>query len=285
MQDKNSTFTKKLKSYSALAGSMIAAGATADAQVVYTDVSPDLTINAGGFYNLDLNNDGTIDFKIEQRSGTIYSYFQYDAIGVLPEASMNAVDTLGMECANAAGPGFSVDATRNWVDSTAMATQFPPTASALAATIPAMGYTIGNFMGQSGKFLPLRFNMGGDTYYGWVRLDVAADALSFTVVDYAYRNSPDAPSITGLTTDVGVAESSINGVNIFAYEKNISVKLDSSMPVEGVITVRNTLGQVVLSEKIVNAETLLNLDQQKTGAYMVSVDQAAGGYTKKIILQ
>jgi hypothetical protein len=283
---KNSTLSRKLKSYSAVAGSLVAAGSSADAQVVYTDVSPDMSVSSGGFYNLDLNNDGTIDFRLEQRSGTVYSYFNYNAVGVLPESAMNAVDTLGQQCANAASAGFSVDATRNWVDSTVMATQFPPTASALGATVPALGYAFGNFLGQSGKFLPLRFMFGGDTYYGWVRLDVAADALSFTVIDYAYKNNPDSPSITGATTDVGIAESAMNGkVTISSFENEVTVKLDASLPVEGNIVVRNLLGQTVATEAITGSEMRISVPTSAEGAYLVTVEQNSGSYSKKVMIR
>ena len=41
------------------------------AQVVYTDVNPDIT--SISTYNLDLNNDGTIDFVITKSSATVTS--------------------------------------------------------------------------------------------------------------------------------------------------------------------------------------------------------------------
>lgn len=283
MKDKNATLNKKLKSYSALAGSLIAIGTTADAQVVYTDVSPDSTVTAGGIYNLDLNNDGTTDFTLAQRSGTIYS-FAYDAVGVNPAYLMNAVDTLGQQAAHAVNAGFSVDSTLNWVDSTAMAIQFPPTASALGAVIPLAGYAIGNFLGQNGKFLPLRFEATGNTYYGWVRLNVAADALSFTVIDYAYLNNPDVVCITGSL--VGISESALNGkINIFSYGKNITVKLDNQLPLEGFIEIRNVLGQNIKTITITNSEMTIPMDEVATGGYMVTITQKTGAYTKKVIIK
>jgi hypothetical protein len=285
MQDKNFTLSKKLKSYSALAGSMLAAGTAAEAQVVYTDVNPDLTVSAGGSYNLDLNNDGIVDFSLAQRSGTVYSYIQYDAVGILPEKSMNAVDTLGMECAHAVDAGFSVNSSLNWVDSSAMALQFPPTASALAVNTSGFG-GFGNFTGMNGKFLPLRFNMAGDTYYGWVRLNVASDALSFVVIDYAYKNSPDAPSYTGLTTDVGISEAAMSGMaEIFSNNSDITVKLDAAVPAEGNIVVRNMLGQVVSTVRITGSTTMINLEGASTGAYIVSIEQGSGSYSKRVLIR
>ena len=38
----------------------------ANAQIVYEDVNPDVT--SSGTYNLDVNNNGTVDFVIQHRS-------------------------------------------------------------------------------------------------------------------------------------------------------------------------------------------------------------------------
>ena len=61
------TYAAKLKSYSAYAAAFFASANAADAQVVYTDISPDQTFNTdGASYDLDLNNDGTFDFQFRQ---------------------------------------------------------------------------------------------------------------------------------------------------------------------------------------------------------------------------
>lgn len=283
MKTKNSTLSNKIKSYSALAGSLIAVGTTAEGQVVYTDVSPDLTFNTGGIYNLDLNNDGITDFSLQQRSGTIYSFFTYNAVGVQPEKAINAVDTLGSAAAHAVGAGFSVDGTLNWVDSTAMAAQFPPTAAVLGADAPAAGYSLGNFLGQSGKFLPLRFDVSGTTYYGWVRLDVNSTATSFTVIDYAYFNMADGPSITGMTAD-GIAENALSGqVEITTAGDEIVVKYDNNHPV-GNIIIRDVQGKTVATAVISGTETIVPKPDVTAGVYLISVENNSGAYTKRLVL-
>lgn len=282
MKDKTSTLNKKIKSYSALAGSLIAAGSSADAQVVYTNVNPDSTVNMSGFYNLDLNNDGITDFKLVQQSGTLYS-FNYYAVGVNPEFSLNAVDTSGGGgTATAANAGFVVDGSLQWVDSTAIAGQFPPAAAALGVTVPTLGYNFGNFLGQTGKFLPLRFDVEGDTFYGWARLNVAADAKSFTIVDYAYNSFIAGYAITGAT--VGISESALNNlVNIYSFEKNINVKFDPSVTTEATtVKVTNVLGQEILNQAITSGETVLNMSAATTGVYLVTITQPSGSYTKRV---
>jgi hypothetical protein len=282
----NSTVQKKLKSYSAIAGTIAAAVSSADAQVIYTNVTPDSVVSSGGIYNLDLNNDGVTDFKIEQASGTFYGY-AFDAVRVYAAAANNAVDTSGsggMGVATAFDVNAMVDASLLWVDSTQAYNITPaPTANVLGALIPDFSLYFGNFIGAGEKYLPLRFNIGvAGPYYGWVRLDVAGDALSFKVLDYAYTNIPGTSySITGAM--VGISEAAKNGnISIFSYDNNITVKLDPNVAVEGTIAVTNLLGQTITEQTITNTETVIPMNAAKAGIYLVTVKQSNGSYTKRV---
>lgn len=279
MKDKKATLSKKIKSYSALAGSVIAVGATADAQVVYTDVAPDVTVNTpGGFYNLDLNNDGTTDFQIMTNSVSTSGYV-YDYVAAIPSQGVNAIDTIAGGYAEALAAGVGVCTTSLWADSISN-----PYAGLLALNLTApFAFTTGNFFGATGKFVGLRFQKTGVNYNGWVRLNVAADAKSFTVIDYAYKNNPTACSVTGLLTDVGIAESALaNEVTIYSAEQNITVKLNPSVTIEGTIIISNTLGQEVAKVNIANSETVIPMHSFSTGVYLVTVEQSNGSYTKRV---
>jgi hypothetical protein len=284
MKKTNSTIQKKLKAYSAVAGTFIAATGAADAQVMYTDVMPDSTISNGGIYMLDLNNDDIADFKLMQTSGTLYG-FSFDAIAAYALAANNAIDTMPGGGASALDIGVSVDASLNWVDSTAAANITPvPTANGLAFAISALAYYGGNFSGVVGKFLPLRFENLGSTYYGWVRLDVPIDALSFTVIDYAYTDDPDHSTITG--DMVGISEAAIqNQINIFVSNNAVTVELGASKAIEGTIEILNISGQLISRSSVTNASTVITLENAKTGIYLVTVKQAHSSYTKRIFVK
>lgn len=286
MKTNQSPLRKKLKSYSALAGTLAAAVGTSNAQVVYTDVAPDVTMGAGGMFNLDLNNDAIVDFKILQQSGLYGGYFSYDAVGAYALQANNAVDTSGGNgFATAFNSGATVDASLNWVDSAAAALISPPTANGLALVVPTLAFYDGNFLGMSGKFLPLRFDVGTSRYYGWVRLDVAADAKSFTVIDYAYTNALFSSSITGVTI-TGISEAALNNkVNVFSSNKNITVQIDPTVAVEGTITISDVSGRNVSETAITNTEMNIPMDKMNEGIYLVTVKQTNGSYTKRIFIK
>lgn len=286
----NKTIQKKLKSYSALAGTIAAAVGSADAQVIYTDVSPDSTINTNETYNLDLNNDDVVDFQLMQQSGSYYGgAIIYDGVGAFAMGPNNAIDTTGAS-ATALDAGALIDSTMNWVDSTAAASITPvPTANGLGIIVSGIySFTGGNFLGQTGKFLPLRFDVasgpGAGRYYGWVRLDVAADAKSFKVIDYAYTNIPNTYSITGAL--VGISEAALqNKVTIFSSDKNVTVHLDPLAAAEGTIEITNVAGQKISETVITNREMVIPMQEAKTGIYLVIVKQTSGSYTKRVYIK
>jgi len=56
---------KKLSSYSAFTAAVIAGVSQAKAQVIYTNLDPDVNLKFGESYILDLNNDGITDFSFK----------------------------------------------------------------------------------------------------------------------------------------------------------------------------------------------------------------------------
>lgn len=69
----------------------------------------------------------------------------------------------------------------------------------------------GPWLGAAERFLGLRWDVGGQARYGWIRLTVNATGTQMTVHDYAYREEFDTPILAG---DVGanVAEGRENSV-------------------------------------------------------------------------
>src|SRR4026207_2265880 len=75
MKKQNSTLSKRLKQYSALAGSMLVVTGIAQGQVVYTDIPDDTLVGVpfpGDAYFLDLDNDGIVDYVIGSIVGSTY---------------------------------------------------------------------------------------------------------------------------------------------------------------------------------------------------------------------
>ena len=81
MKNKSTRFEELLKKFALSASALVLVNSAADAQVIVTDPIDD-TLKVGDVYNLDLNNDGRIDFKlkpgsykISQAGSTSVTYF------------------------------------------------------------------------------------------------------------------------------------------------------------------------------------------------------------------
>ena len=202
---------KKLASYSALAGAFAAIAPATQGAVVYTDVNPDDTIQISPtLYQLDMNGDLIADFALRVGSyqipyGTLLLDVNYALAvagannGIAGSTSMittnsGAVYSFNLPYALGAGvqvgPGmvFNVD-TQQAAHSMGAFVLNPP--------IPL----IGNWADETDKFLGVRFQISGNTHYGWVRFDSKLSAGGgspyLIIKDYAYDDVPNTPINTG----------------------------------------------------------------------------------------
>ena len=176
--------------------------AIANAQIVYTDVTPDTMINSGGgVYKLDLNNDSVVDFRITFTTSSGCGGNNID-IRITPLDS-NAVGNTstypGALSSNAAIDSSSFVWRNNSNQILAKLEWF--WSGGGRGTRPSCRRRIlGNWNGLSNRYIPLQLNLNSQKYYGWVRLNVASNAASFTVKDYAYNTKPKHLILAGDTS-------------------------------------------------------------------------------------
>ncbi len=168
--------TKKLKSQLAKYGALVASTAVvaeADAAIIYTDIVPDFSGGIGSQYFLDLNNDGTDDFRIYHNGGS--------SLYIAPLVAGNGV--LGSGGATFAYP-FALSSGA-MINSSASAF-FTNGFSGGYQSLNYGSCSFGNWCSITDKYLGFEFMIGGNTHYGWARLDVDANGNLWTVKDYAY---------------------------------------------------------------------------------------------------
>lgn len=201
-KDLSSKLGKRLMAYSAAAGAILAVGQTANAQVItYTDVDPDATVSSGT-YELDLNNDGTAEFILEQ--GSFFS--GWSTIRIKPGYYAGFMST---QYPPASGWG-----TYTFAQQLSSGSSVAPTAtfnSSFLNSTMSLGFfgtiTGGPWPGQTEQFLGLRFSLdnGSTFHYGWARISVDASCAQFTIHDYAYNETADEAIDAGETGSGGSA--------------------------------------------------------------------------------
>jgi hypothetical protein len=169
----------------------------AGAEVVYTPTN--VTIGPNSSYNVDLNNDGIIDFTISasvQFSGVCESdggFIKYYTTSVdetpasgngamgAPPTALRLGDQIGPSQPFYGGTGTLRSYYKN------------PSKCAPSAT--------GNWVTHSIHYLGLALQINGETFYGWAKLEVDVDPFtaSATLLGYAYETIAGRPIDAGQT--------------------------------------------------------------------------------------
>lgn len=178
----------KLKTYSAMAASVLAANSM-NGQIMYTDIEPDITFDEyGDNYLMDLNTDGTPDFYLYMATNSDPAVFMFIS-PIIPYGSVNASTgssgTYRYPFALEAGEMIADG--ENWISAPYQT---------MASNYFFSG-TYGNWFDVSDGYLGLRINDGGNTYYGWARLDASADGMIFTLKDMVYNSIADEAICAG----------------------------------------------------------------------------------------
>ncbi|MEQ9455031.1 MAG: PEP-CTERM sorting domain-containing protein [Phycisphaeraceae bacterium] len=162
---------KRLMAYMAAAGlGAFAFGQDASAGIIYTPVEPAVTLvpypGSPSAFNIDFDNDGTPEGAIVNSSVNMQARF-------FPPGRTLASGS--GYYARSFAPGAIIDGSAS------------TTGGANLMTNPNYG---ANFVGQ-GNFLGYRFQIDGNTHYGWVQVDVSENLENAIITGFAYEATPD----------------------------------------------------------------------------------------------
>ena len=191
----------KIERYAALSAAFLGTAVAADAGVVYTDIDPDaFAITLTDTIDIDMNNDGIVDFQFRGLGTSFSSTGAYPFAFRSNLAQMYGVNggAYGFAATSIYGSaGFAAEAL-NSGDNIGSAAVFNTNTWAtvgrlLSSSFSGYGFSsvVGPLTGAGEKFIGVSFDIGGNLHYGWIRIDLAADAGSYTIFDYAYEDQPN----------------------------------------------------------------------------------------------
>ncbi len=213
----------RLKAYTALTAGALAVASQAEAAVQWSGLQ-NLTVDpTTSPVQVDLNNDGTVDFTFSAYStGTTYTTILggiyttiTNRVSIYPATGASWIDdsnnndparlSSGYQIrATLANPAFSWD-NELW-DTLASYRQVLYNGSITSI------WRDGNFVGQRG-YIGVRFQSAqcnnGSYHYGWIHFEGAADASSGTVIEWAYEDQCDTPIVAGDTGQQAPAPTSV----------------------------------------------------------------------------
>ena len=275
---------------------------SANAQIIYTDINPDVvrTCTPAGLStcsamdSIDINNDGIFDLKLEQVATSSSN------IQVLLRSGFVKASPLHGSAIRTNGSGFPLKMNLNDViDSSGSASM------ASGQILISKSYqhhsgsadqttTSGNWTSATDGFLGLKIVSGSQSNYYWVRLNVAvvvgfpSSSASFTIKDFAYNSIPNQPILAGQTIATGITESSFaSSINLFPNPatNNLTIKLGSrSKKVE--ITILDITGKIIYSTTARETQKIeVNTKDFPEGVYVVKIQSADFIETKNLIVK
>lgn len=287
---------QKYLTYSAAALAFLA-GNFIEAEVIYTDIDPDVTIDDPGTgVQIDLNGDGTNDFNIFFSSTnwfniTYFGGFNFYAINAIfgsPEND-NAIAAFTGGGGAYAYPyvissGIEIGpATGNFLNNsyqTLLYQFYAVVSSVFYYPIVQAGPWI---FGQTDKFMGLELHDGDSTYYGWVRLSVAENNRSFTIKDLAIESISDTPIETFITPTEIAAE---NQLELTMYNYGNQLYISGIEPTELPLNIQvfDAMGRLVMNTSIFNSASVVTLPNLPKGNYIVLLSNKEKTHTSQIHL-
>ncbi len=301
---KNKPFTKKvimkskLKHYSALAASVVALDASA--QVVYTNINDTTLVNNGDYFDIDLNNDGIKEGRIEFiNSSSSLINLKGAEVDSLVNASINIINSsYGTSTSSSTYVAAALSLNSNINNNLNRWASAAPTSTnssafngfligakrTLNTTSTTSTISIGQFPGVGDKFLGVKFTIGTSTHYGWLRLDMSANADSITVKDFAYQATPNAAILAGDTgTAVGLSQRNRKD-KLDYFAANGRIKINSELTSNSTLSIFDLSGKLLQSE-LISTQKEISIQGNLQGIYIVEIRNSTGVTRKKLWLE
>ena len=273
------TTSKKLFNYSAMSAALLGATGVIG-QIGYTDLEPDEVINAGESLNIDINGDGISDFSAHVINGF------GDGLGARLITAPDIDPVAGG--AGSTGNGFAGIATgeyryvSNLIEGSTLDQNASIQTNARGdLNLSSCAYNNSQFCdGVVDGYMGVTLNLDSNTHFGWIRVDVAEDASTFTIKDFAIETTPDTAIEVGDMGDgtpppLSLEDNVIEGLS--SYVANNALTINARNPLES-IAIHNLSGQVVISTELTNATEIIDITSLSTGAYIASI-QSEGTIT------
>jgi hypothetical protein len=198
------TIHQQLNMYALAAGTagvaLLALAQPAEAKIVFTPAHVPI-LGPKGFFALDLNHDGVVDFNITNttQSNTDQAFWNLFAQGPNKNAVAGTFVYRGFPAdAHAFNLGQQIGGAGE---------KFFPGANKLVSFyVGGGGYSAhGNWVNLLDRYLGVRFQVGNELHYGWVRFTVQVlehpVRINALLTGYAYETVPGKPIAAGATSD------------------------------------------------------------------------------------
>jgi len=274
--------------------------ASSYAQIVYTDINPDVvrsctfTGGCGTAYTVDLNNDGINDFTLAPRFRTFTCGNCRNLAAVFADRDSAIIRSTAQSWIADTVRGYAlntlIDSSLEWTNNLHVLSSI--TSNCQICPSGRGNYLVrppasGPWTNVSGKYLGLKIQVGSDFYYGWIKLGVAIASytVSITVMEYAYNSTPNQPILAGQKPITGIIGNEFaSSINLFPNPANNHLTIDLGNNNQKVdVAISDINGKIIYST---TAAQQLEVNTTDFAAGMYVVKFQTGDYigTKRLII-
>ena len=280
-----------LKHYSAMLSVFLLAEDTANAQIAYVDIEPDIQIDKySGAFELDIDLDGDSEFRfffgylsyfpglsswfIKERGPSLKALnYPEDAFEGIDYPTGAAIRAYAFDIEESGQINFS----DSWIGNYG--------AFVCGREYWSFGwgsffkYEIGFWKGEVfDKYLGIRFqDAENQTHYGWIRCDAPDSSRVLIIKDYAWQTKPDTPIAAGdtsITTSVEDAQSIIFSLYPNPAGNFITVRHYTSEILQ--LQIYDMAGQIVLTTQLMSSAEDIHIEHLAEGTYIVLLKNNQG---------
>ncbi len=290
---------KRLISYSIFSGAFLALQKKGDAEVIYTDIEPDVILDvAGEGYYLDINNDGINDIHFFNSSFDFFvsntpwwSYWtRRDIIAELDHLDIEMAGFKHFQYyfsfyayyAFALSNESFINEGLNFFNGEKQILAIETYVHSGTLLLNQEGYW---FPEQLDHYLGFRLINGSEeNFYGWIRCDVKDEGRTLIIKDYAYESQPEHGIVAGDTISyVNIIESLNNFVPVvYSFNNSVFIQM-KELTNKTNVNIYNLQGQLIYTEEIFNAINEIEL-KNYNGLYVIEILAGKNRYVKKIFL-
>jgi hypothetical protein len=278
---KDTCIKSRFNTYLALTAGFVALSPLAEAQIIYTDVNPDSVLTGNESFQIDINNDSIMDFKIRHsifKSNGKDVYFN-GFLGL--KSNLIFCDGVGSMCSSW---HYEPRPLNFWDDMVPSGYDKVWKNKELLFRIPPDGcWNTGKWKGAKDKYLGLRFKINGSFYFGWARMDVDSSGKSVTLKDYAYFDEAEHPIKAGSMKVSLPDDNLMKNIRVYASSGSICIEAQVNENLTGRIRLSDIHGRELKSVVVKNQKNIeLNIQELPTGFYIVNILTEKGILNKKV---
>jgi hypothetical protein len=288
MKEKGHNPAARLSAYATAAGAFLLGANNAEAHVVYQDIDPDSLVAVGDTILLDIDGDGVNDIQfwiesmngvVTSASGAIFNYTYRFAYA----SGLNANAIFGEIGSNS---GYEFNSAVNFLSGSAIEDTLPKffDKARLSGVVILDGipfYSGGPWNGVNGM-MGVRFKIGDETHFAWIRLDVATEASGITISELAWDNQTDAGIIAGTVT----AQENIlsqNEPQVWSFGNDIYVQTNA-LQSQIMMQVYSLTGSLVWQEALPGGTSQTTIANIIPGFYIVRITENEQQWSSNLFL-